>query len=107
MDLQFGSFDLELEEFEFRKTKTFVRGWNATFGGSVASSPKIADGILYFGSMDQNVYAVNPKTGKEMWRTKLGGIIIFCNPVFWKGLLMIGTLDQKFYAMNKRTGKIA
>ena len=46
-------------------------GWKIKFDGS-GSSPVIADGVLYVGSADGAVYAVDPKTGETKWRFQTG-----------------------------------
>ncbi|HLG56228.1 MAG TPA: PQQ-binding-like beta-propeller repeat protein [Vicinamibacterales bacterium] len=46
-------------------------GWRVKFDGS-GSSPVIADGVLYVGSADGAVYAVNPATGDIKWRFQTG-----------------------------------
>jgi outer membrane protein assembly factor BamB len=38
-------------------------------------APVIADGILYAGSGDTYVYALDPPTGRLIWRAKLGGSV--------------------------------
>src|SRR5215211_4787920 len=36
------------------------------------SSPVVANGVVYFGSGDHNVYALDASTGKEKWRFRTG-----------------------------------
>jgi eukaryotic-like serine/threonine-protein kinase len=36
--------------------------WSYTTGGSVQSSPAVADGTVYIGSEDANVYALNARS---------------------------------------------
>ena len=45
--------------------------WKILFDGS-ASAPVIYDGTIYIGSFDGVVYAINPKSGKEVWRYQTG-----------------------------------
>ena len=45
--------------------------WKINFDGS-GSSPVIADGVLYVGSADGAVYALDPKTGETKWRFQTG-----------------------------------
>ncbi|MBN2042471.1 MAG: PQQ-binding-like beta-propeller repeat protein [Candidatus Aenigmarchaeota archaeon] len=102
----FGDFEIELEDIRITKTMTFVRGFEPTAGGSIASSPKIWNNMIHFGSLDTNCYALTSH-GEEIWRTKLGGMITWANPIFWKDFVMYGTYDHKFYALDSKTGKIA
>jgi len=46
-------------------------GWNIRFDGS-GSRPALADGILYIGSADGAVYALDANTGHQMWRFQTG-----------------------------------
>ena len=41
-----------------------MKVWNYTTKGAVASSPTVADGIVYVGSYDGNIYALNEDWGK-------------------------------------------
>lgn len=46
-------------------------GWRIKFGES-GSNPVLADGILFVGSADGAVYALDPKTGEPKWRFQTG-----------------------------------
>src|SRR5205085_12298771 len=50
--------------------------WQLKTGGSIYSMPLVADGTVYFGSYDYNVYAADAATGRERWRCKTGGRVI-------------------------------
>lgn len=39
--------------------------WSYTTGGNVGTSPAVANGVVYVGSADGNVYALNASTGAE------------------------------------------
>lgn len=41
--------------------------WSLTTGGPVFSSPAVANELVYVGSEDFNVYALNATTGAELW----------------------------------------
>ena len=68
--------------------------------GGVYSTPAIGDdGVLYFGSYDLNIYAVNPD-GSEQWRfgTGIGGVS--ASPVIGSdGTIYVGSRDGNFYAL--------
>ena len=40
-----------------------VKLWNYTTGGDVDSSPAVVGGVVYVGSDDDNVYALNAANG--------------------------------------------
>jgi outer membrane protein assembly factor BamB len=50
--------------------------WEFQTGGAVQSSPAIgADGTVYVGSGDSNVYALNGVTGQKLWEFQTGGYV--------------------------------
>lgn len=49
-----------------------VLGWRYKTGYIVGSSPAVADGVLYIGSYDHNVYALNAGTGALLWKYTTG-----------------------------------
>ncbi|MBK5287201.1 MAG: PQQ-binding-like beta-propeller repeat protein, partial [Acidimicrobiia bacterium] len=49
--------------------------WTTTTGGPVRSSPAVGLGVLYVGSSDAKVYALNAATGAVLWTTTTGGAV--------------------------------
>lgn len=49
--------------------------WTFKTGGSIHSSPVIQDGIIYIGSGDKKLYALDKSTGKKLWYYKSKGAI--------------------------------
>ena len=41
--------------------------WTFAAGDAIRSSPTVVDGVVYFGSRDFNIYAVDADTGEEIW----------------------------------------
>jgi eukaryotic-like serine/threonine-protein kinase len=68
------------------------------------SSPVIANGLVYFGSGDTNVYALDAETGSLKWKFKTGDIV-HASPALANGTLFIGSWDSYFYALDADTGK--
>ena len=52
-----------------------VLQWTYQTGGPVFSSPVADDGIVYFGSLDSNLYALEATSGRLKWKLKTGGEI--------------------------------
>ena len=50
--------------------KTGQEKWKFKTEARVGSSPSISDGVVYFGSLDNHLYAVDAKTGQEKWKFK-------------------------------------
>lgn len=40
--------------------------WSDTIGGLVTSSPAVANGVVFVGSWDGHLYAVNAQTGAKL-----------------------------------------
>src|SRR6185503_4881110 len=68
------------------------------------SSPVIAGGVIYFGSGDRNVYALDAETGAVRWTFKTGNVV-HASPAVSNGVVFIGSWDRNMYAINASTGK--
>jgi eukaryotic-like serine/threonine-protein kinase len=68
------------------------------------SSPVVAQGAVYFGSGDGNVYAVDAAMGEQRWKFKTGDVV-HSSPAYANGLLYFGSWDSYFYAVDAATGK--
>ncbi|MEV8635653.1 PQQ-binding-like beta-propeller repeat protein [Streptosporangium sp. NPDC051023] len=77
--------------------------WTHEVGGVVGSSPAVADGVVYIGSNDRKVYALDAKTGAERWTHKTGGWVGSSLAVA-DGVVYIGSYDRKVYALDAKTG---
>src|SRR5690348_5652640 len=44
--------------------------WTFHTAGPIVSSPAIVNGVMYIGSWDGHLYAVDQETGKEKWKYK-------------------------------------
>jgi eukaryotic-like serine/threonine-protein kinase len=67
------------------------------------SSPAVANGIVYFGSGDGNVYALDAAAGTVKWTFQTGDVV-HASPALAEGLLFIGSWDTYFYALDAATG---
>lgn len=78
--------------------------WRFATGDRVVSSPVWNDGVLFFGSDDGNVYAVDAATGIQTWKYATGGPVP-STPAVAGGLVYVGSYDGKLHALNARTGR--
>jgi FOG: WD40-like repeat len=67
------------------------------------SSPVVADGTVYFGSGDGNVYARDAANGAKRWTFKTGNVV-HASPAVANGTLYIGSWDTYLYALDAKTG---
>ncbi len=72
--------------------------------GAVESSPLLLDGVLYFGSFDHMIHAVDVETKKELWTFRTGDAVKG-GPAYWRGTIYSGSYDGKVYAVDSETGK--
>ncbi len=77
--------------------------WSYPTGGPVYSSPAVANGVVYVGSDDNNVYALNAKTGARLWSFATGGSVV-SSPAVANGVVYVGSDDDNVYALNASTG---
>jgi len=79
--------------------------WRVSTAGPVTSSPAIdKNGIVYVGSADNNIYAINGETGVIGWKYQTGGAINFSSPAIdINGIVYIGSYDGYLYAFDTQT----
>jgi len=77
--------------------------WSFTTGSVVLSSPAVANGVVYVGSEDNNVYALNATTGANVW-TFTTGSEVYSSPAVANGVVYVGSDDNNTYALNATTG---
>jgi outer membrane protein assembly factor BamB len=76
--------------------------WSYTTGAYVVSSPAVANGVVYVGSDDGNVYALDAKTGANLWSFATGGGA--SSPAVVDGVVYVGSDDDNLYALDAATG---
>jgi len=79
--------------------------WSWPFDGDefVWSSPAVADGVVFVGSYDGILYALNASTGAKIWQRRTGGPI-WSSPAVAGGVVFVGSDDGNLYALNAATG---
>jgi outer membrane protein assembly factor BamB len=68
------------------------------------SSPAVANGTIYFGSGDGNVYALDAASGALRWKFPTGNVV-HASPAIADGMLYVGSWDSYFYALDATSGK--
>ena len=82
---------------------------------SLETSPIVVNGVMYVTTSFDHVYALDARTGEELWhyKHKLGAITTFCCGPNNRGVAVYGdkvylsTLDAKLVALDAKTGKSA
>ncbi len=78
--------------------------WKFETGNSVEySSPSIVNGVVYVGSQDRTVYALDAATGNKIW-SFAAGYSIKSTAAVVNDVVYVGSLDHNVYAINAITG---
>ncbi|MEO1288768.1 MAG: PQQ-binding-like beta-propeller repeat protein, partial [Chloroflexota bacterium] len=81
--------------------ETYDEVWRFETEEGVWASPLLADGILYFGSIDHFLYALDAQTGDVIWDNPvdLEGAIA-SSPLLADGFLYVGSYSHKLYKIS-------
>ena len=74
-------------------------------GGKVWSTPAVANGVAYFGSLDHKVYAIAIDSGDVVWEFETGGGVV-ASPIIVDGRVYVGSFDSIFYAFDAADGSV-
>ncbi|MDJ0754038.1 MAG: PQQ-binding-like beta-propeller repeat protein [Ardenticatenaceae bacterium] len=82
--------------------------WEFATGNSVWDKPIHVDGILYFTSLDKNVYALAAEDGDLVWSASVSGASAG-SPVLNESadLLYVGSFSGELLALNRADGSLA
>ena len=78
--------------------------WRFETGNSIWSTPAVANDRVFFGSMDQKVYALD-LDGLKAWEFHTGGGVT-AEPVVKDGRVYIGSFSSDFFALDAETGSM-
>src|SRR2546421_10824156 len=80
--------------------------WAIRTDGAVRSSPALGtNGLIYFGSADSKIYAVDAATGVKRWELATGAPIISSTAVGPHGTVSIGSTDGYMSAREVLPGR--
>lgn len=74
-------------------------------GAAIAGAPALRDGVLYLGSYDRRLYAVDAGSGETRWRSESAGNWFWTEPIIDGDTLVAGNLDGSVYALDSGTGQ--
>ncbi len=81
---------------------------------SLETTPIVVDGTMFVTTAFNHLYALDARTGKEIWhyKQKLGPITTYCcgsnnrGVAVYGGKVYMATLDSKLVALDAKTGKL-
>jgi serine/threonine protein kinase len=79
--------------------------WTFTTGNEILANPGVGNGVVYVGSKDNYLYAVNAATGKQIWKSQQGWVT--AAPEVVNGMVCVATTEGEFSAIRAATGEVA
>ncbi|MGQ9832777.1 MAG: beta-alanine-activating enzyme beta-propeller domain-containing protein [Candidatus Villigracilaceae bacterium] len=79
--------------------------WKFKCEDEIRGTPVIHNGVLYIGSYDNNLYALNAADGQFIWKYATDGGIV-SRPVVLDDTVYFGSEDRALHAVNVRSGKV-
>jgi len=71
----------------------------------VRSTPAVAEGVVYVGAYDNNLYALDAQKGQFRWKYATEGGLA-SSPCVWQDRVFVGSEDHSLYCVNAQTGRI-
>jgi outer membrane protein assembly factor BamB len=78
--------------------------WKFKTDFEVNSTPAVSEGVVYFGSRDGHLYAIDGKTGQEKWRFETEYGPVYTSPFVSEGMVYLGGHDGYLYAIDIKAG---
>jgi outer membrane protein assembly factor BamB len=101
-----GTVAFATSALAFAHTGSVLPVWEFACEDQIGSSPVVADGVLYVGSYDHNLYAIDAKEGEFIWKFPTEDSIS-SSPSVWEDMVFIGSDDRLMYAIYRANGHIA
>lgn len=79
--------------------------WKFHTAGRVISSPAVGNGVIYVGSTDGNLYAIDAASGEMKWKFATKGMVV-SSPAVESGTVYFLSYDSNFYAVDAATGQL-
>jgi outer membrane protein assembly factor BamB len=70
--------------------------WSFKCEDEIRGTPMISQGLLYIGSYDNNLYALNAADGKFQWKYPTEGGVV-TRPIFYDGNIYFGSEDKRLH----------
>lgn len=80
-----------------------IVAWKFKTSGRVLSTPAVVGGVVYVGSTDGALYAINRADGTQKWKYATQGPIA-SSPAVSDGLVFISSVDGNVYGIDAATG---
>ncbi len=105
------NFDYAVDNLALDKggSRTLVAepAWSLDLGAAVVADPVIADGVLYTGTVDGTLFAVDLAKQAVLWKFDNGNMVasLWSSPVVLDDAVIFADHDGNVYAVSKADGK--
>jgi eukaryotic-like serine/threonine-protein kinase len=79
--------------------------WKFECEDEIRGSPVVSHGVVFVGSYDYNLYALNSRTGEFGWKYPTDGGIV-SRPAVFDSYVLFGSEDHRVHVVSARTGRI-
>lgn len=79
--------------------------WTFRCADEIRGSAQSSGGIVYFGSYDNNLYAVKTESGKLLWKYETDGGIV-SRPAIQADSVFVGSEDHRLHVVSTRSGSL-
>ena len=84
---------------------TWIYPARGTLNANVVANIAAAGGMVYAGTTDKKIYALNAATGEKKWDFTTGGQV-WAGPVVSGGVVYAGSFDKTLYALDAITLRV-
>lgn len=81
-----------------------TRAWTFNSGAPITSQPAVVHAVAYAGNSAGQVFAVDVRSGQQVWQTSLGSNSVTTSPAFSGGSVVVGTSTGAVVALKASTG---
>jgi eukaryotic-like serine/threonine-protein kinase len=85
--------------------KTIKPAWTFACEDEIRGTPVYENGIVYIGSYDHNLYALNATTGDFIWKYATEGGVV-SRPATHDGDIFFGSEDYRLHVVSSRSGRV-
>ena len=78
--------------------------WHFVANSLVQSTPAESNGVIYVGSQDHHLYALNGSTGKQIWSYETRRRVLVSSPAVAGSLVYVTDQSNTLYAINATSG---
>ncbi len=79
--------------------------WEFTCEDEIRGTPAYHNGLIYVGSYDNNLYALNATTGEFVWKYPTDGGIV-SRPLIFENNVFFGSEDHNLHVISAKYGRI-